>query len=98
MVENLAAELDTKKKKESEKTKRIQLVSQSYKSNCITMADNNAKQNNKWGSTIVSVQEVNETTPLLESQTGPGYETAPKCAEEEGWKPSAGFWWIETGT
>jgi hypothetical protein len=61
------------------------------------MADNNAEQNNKWNRTTVSVRELDETTPLLESQTGPGYETAPKCVEEL-WKPSAGFWWIETGT
>jgi hypothetical protein len=61
------------------------------------MADNNSKQNNKWDNSIVSVREIHETTPLLESQTGPGYETAPKCADEEVWKPSAGFWWIETG-
>ncbi|KAK3291581.1 major facilitator superfamily domain-containing protein [Chaetomium fimeti] len=60
------------------------------------MADKNTKQNNKWDNSIVSVREIDETTPLLESQTGPGYETAPKCADEEVWKPSAGFWWIET--
>lgn len=36
------------------------------------------------------------TASLLESQTTkPAYVTFPAC--EEPWRPSPGFWWIETG-
>ncbi|KAK3332623.1 major facilitator superfamily domain-containing protein [Cercophora scortea] len=38
-----------------------------------------------------------EIAPLLESQLSkPQYETFPESRAEEVWKPSRGFWWIET--
>lgn len=40
--------------------------------------------------------ELNDTTPLLESQTSkPLYETFPESHADDVWKPGAGFWWIE---
>ncbi|KAK4183244.1 putative amino acid transporter [Podospora australis] len=40
---------------------------------------------------------MDETTPLLESQVQkPAYVTFPEAHAEDSWKPSAGFWWIET--
>ncbi|KAK3902307.1 major facilitator superfamily domain-containing protein [Staphylotrichum tortipilum] len=54
------------------------------------------KQDPKNNEVMVSVQEVDETTPLLESQAvKAAYVTFPEQAEET-WKPSPGFWWIET--
>ncbi|KAK4033374.1 major facilitator superfamily domain-containing protein [Parachaetomium inaequale] len=60
------------------------------------MADNDPKQDRKGNSVVVSVREIDETTPLLESRTKPAYGISPECTAEEEWKPSAGFWWIET--
>jgi len=46
----------------------------------------------------VGQEAYDETAPLLDSQqTKPRYVTFPKSYPEEQWKPSAGFWWIETG-
>ncbi|KAK3998131.1 putative amino acid transporter [Cladorrhinum sp. PSN332] len=43
-----------------------------------------------------SAPEMSETAPLLESQISkPAYVTFPE-SDREVWKPSAGFWWIET--
>ncbi|KAJ4410033.1 hypothetical protein N0V85_004009 [Neurospora sp. IMI 360204] len=40
--------------------------------------------------------DVDETSPLLESQlTKPSYVTFPETQQEEVWKPGPGFWWIE---
>ena len=45
----------------------------------------------------ISTPEMTETTPLLESQVPkPAYVTFPE-SDREIWKPSPGFWWIETG-
>jgi len=45
-----------------------------------------------------SMTEVDETTPLLESTTPKTlYIVSPEAQREEIWKPSPGFWWIETG-
>lgn len=46
---------------------------------------------------VAQGEGVDETTPLLESRSKSMYVTFGKCLEEE-WKPSIGFWWIETGT
>ncbi|KAK4162904.1 putative amino acid transporter [Cladorrhinum sp. PSN259] len=44
----------------------------------------------------ISTPEMSETTPLLESQIPkPAYVTFPE-SDKEVWKPSPGFWWIET--
>lgn len=65
--------------------------------NCKTMAATDAKQDIKSNGVMVSVQEIDETTPLLESQPRKAaYVTFPEQAEEI-WKPTPGFWWIETG-
>ncbi|KAL2132697.1 hypothetical protein VTI74DRAFT_3460 [Chaetomium olivicolor] len=46
---------------------------------------------------LVSTREVDESSPLLETQTKKsGYVTFPEQVDEEEWKPSPGFWWIET--
>ncbi|KAK4244064.1 major facilitator superfamily-domain-containing protein [Corynascus novoguineensis] len=58
------------------------------------MAGDNTYQRHETDSGVVSVMSVDETTPLLSTQTKTAYVT--KCVEEEKWKPSAGFWWIET--
>ncbi|KAK3349780.1 major facilitator superfamily domain-containing protein [Lasiosphaeria hispida] len=45
----------------------------------------------------VKCLEADETAPLLASQTPkPDYVTFPESHEEDSWKPSPGFWWIET--
>ncbi|KAK3381747.1 major facilitator superfamily domain-containing protein [Podospora didyma] len=46
---------------------------------------------------LAPIPEMSETTPLLESQASkPVYVTFPESQAEDSWKPSAGFWWIET--
>jgi hypothetical protein len=62
------------------------------------MARNDAKDNGKDGGVVVSVHDIDETTPLLESQTQKtAYVTFPERVDDETWRPSPGFWWIETG-
>jgi hypothetical protein len=47
---------------------------------------------------VVSVEEIDETTPLLGSEVQKAaYVTFPKPVDDETWHPSPGFWWIETG-
>jgi hypothetical protein len=59
------------------------------------MANDDAKHKT---SVIVSVEEIDETTPLLGSDAPkPAYVTFPKPVDDETWHPSPGFWWIETG-
>ncbi|KAK4150727.1 major facilitator superfamily domain-containing protein [Chaetomidium leptoderma] len=62
------------------------------------MASHGAKHNKlKSDTVVVSVQEFDEATPLLESPTQkPAYTTFAEPAAEEIWRPSRGFWWIET--
>lgn len=61
------------------------------------MAGNKTRDNVKT-SGHVSVEDVDETSPLLESQTQkPSYVTFPDTDPESSWRPSPGFWWIETG-
>ncbi|KAK1750899.1 major facilitator superfamily domain-containing protein [Echria macrotheca] len=44
-----------------------------------------------------SPSEVDESSPLLECQLAkPAYVTFPEPLQEESWRPSPGFWWIET--
>ncbi|AEO64686.1 uncharacterized protein THITE_2110980 [Thermothielavioides terrestris NRRL 8126] len=48
-------------------------------------------------SATVSVQEVDETTPLLGAEAQkPAYVTSPNAVDDDLWRPSPGFWWIET--
>ncbi len=62
------------------------------------MAGGNAKLDTKNGGVVVSVREMDETTPLLESQTHKAaYVTFSEPDNEETWRPSPGFWLIETG-
>ncbi|KAL2162505.1 hypothetical protein VTH06DRAFT_7419 [Thermothelomyces fergusii] len=42
-----------------------------------------------------AVRHCDETTPLVSTRAKTAYVTSG-TAEEEKWKPSAGFWWIET--
>jgi len=58
------------------------------------MAGDNTHQRHETDRGVDSVVSVDETTPLLSTQTKTAYVT--ECVEEK-WKPSAGFWWIETG-
>ncbi|EEU33637.1 uncharacterized protein NECHADRAFT_56352 [Fusarium vanettenii 77-13-4] len=45
----------------------------------------------------VVVPNASEASPLLEPDTPkPGYVTLPESPCDENWKPSEGFWWIET--
>ncbi|KAK3682826.1 major facilitator superfamily domain-containing protein [Podospora appendiculata] len=45
----------------------------------------------------IRAPSMEEIAPLLESQLSkPHYETFPESCPEEVWKPSRGFWWIET--
>ncbi|KAK0615559.1 major facilitator superfamily domain-containing protein [Bombardia bombarda] len=45
----------------------------------------------------VSPHDQDETTPLLGSRASkPQYVTFPESRPDDVWKPSAGFWWIET--
>ncbi len=62
------------------------------------MASDNTKMDARNGGVVVSVREMDETTPLLESQTQKAaYVTFPEPANDETWRPSPGFWLIETG-
>ncbi len=61
------------------------------------MAATDRKQDIMNGGVVLSVQEIDETSPLLDSHTKKAaYVTFPEQAEET-WQPSPGFWWIETG-
>ncbi|KAK4665364.1 hypothetical protein QC763_401220 [Podospora pseudopauciseta] len=42
------------------------------------------------------MEQTDETTSLLTTQQKPGYVTFPESHHEDSWRPSAGFWWIET--
>ncbi|KAK4139266.1 major facilitator superfamily-domain-containing protein [Dichotomopilus funicola] len=59
------------------------------------MAGNARAETRTVNDEVVQGEGVDETTPLLESQSKSTYVTFGKCLEEE-WKPSVGFWWIET--
>jgi hypothetical protein len=63
------------------------------------MASNGTNRDLKDDTIVVSVHEIDETTPLLASPADhPAYLTSVKPADEEKWQPSPGFWWIETGS
>ena len=62
------------------------------------MANDNGKQDAKNGGVVVSVRDMDETTPLLDSQTQKAaYVTIAEPENDETWRPSPGFWLIETG-